>query len=490
VVDRRALPEATRGSRTPLWRAARLRAKVQRHEPRDMQDGGAVEALDTPRRQRSPRAGRRAMGTAMPEIAGRGSWGRRHTLVALCVAALFLAYTDRVNLAVAALAMQAEFHWSQTVKGLVLSSFFVGYMLFQIGAGALARRFGGKRVLAVAVAWWSAFTLLTPLAASLSVGVLVAARIGLGLGEAAVMPATYELYSRWVPPAERGRAIGRLLSGIPLGQIVGFIATGWLTARFGWPASFYLFGVLGLAWAGYWLLLVVNDPADDPRVGASERQLLASCAATRLGADRPRTPWRLFLRQPPVWALVAAHFAHNWTLYMLVSWLPSYFRESHGLGIASSGLFSAGPWATYFAALQLTGAWSDAAIARGLRTISVRRLATCGGLMAASACLLALRAVDSPVLALTLICVATASIGVAASGFTSVPLDLSPRHAPVLIGFSNTLATIPGIAGVAITGWLVDVTHTYSAAFLVSALCSVGGALVFLRYSSAQEIAA
>jgi MFS transporter, ACS family, solute carrier family 17 (sodium-dependent inorganic phosphate cotransporter), other len=189
-----------------------------------------------------------------------------------------------------------------------------------------------------------------------------------------------------------------------------------------------------------------------------------------------------------VWALVAAHFAHNWTLYMLVSWLPSYFK-SQGLGIAGAGLYAALPWAAYFAALQLTGAATDAAIARGVETLAVRRLATAGGLVAAGLCLLLVRAVDSPLLALALMCLATTAIGTAASGFTSVPLDLSPRHAPVLIGFSNTLATIPGIFGVAITGWLLDATHTYSAAFLLSALCSIGGALLFLRYSSARQIA-
>jgi ACS family sodium-dependent inorganic phosphate cotransporter len=359
--------------------------------------------------------------------------------------------------------------------------------VLQIGAGALARRFGGKRVLAVAVAWWSAFTLLTPLAASLSVGVLIAARIGLGLGEAALMPASYELFSRWVPPTERGRAIGTMLGGIPLGQIVGFLLTGWMTAHYGWPTSFYVFGALGLAWALLWLVSVTNDPKDDPRVSAAERQVLATCAGTHHGADRPKTPWRLFLGQPPVWALVAAHFAHNWTLYMLVSWLPSYFK-SQGLGIASAGVYAAFPWAAYFAALQLTGAWSDAAIARGVRTIRVRRAATAGGLVAAGACLLLVRTVDSPVLALALMCLATTALGTAAAGFTSVPLDLSPRHAPVLIGFSNTLATIPGIFGVAITGWLLDLTHAYSSAFLVSALCSVGGALFFLRFASAREI--
>ena len=426
----------------------------------------------------------------MIEADKRGQWGRRHTLLVLCVAAMFLAYTDRVNIAVAAVAMRAEFHWSQTVKGLVLSSFFAGYMLFQIGSGALARRFGGKRVLAVAVACWSAFTLLTPLAASVSIGALVAARVGLGLGEAAVMPATYELFSRWVPPAERGRAIGRLLSGIPLGQIVGFTTTGWMTAQFGWPASFYVFGAIGLVWALAWLASVTNDPLEDPRVSATERELLATCAGTRHAASRPPTPWRFFLRHSPVWALVAAHFCHNWTLYMLVSWLPSYFRESHALGIGSAGLYAAAPWVAYFATLQLTGAWSDRAIARGVGTIVVRKLATCGGLAAAGTCLAVLGTVDSAGLALGLICVAAGAIGVAASGFTSVPLDLSPRNAPVLIGFSNTLATIPGIAGVAITGWLVDVTHTFVAAFLVAALVSIGGALFFVRFASTREIAA
>jgi len=424
----------------------------------------------------------------MSEAGAGGAWGRRHLLVALCFTAMFLAYTDRVNIAVASLAMQTEFHWNSTVKGVVLAAFFVGYMALQIGAGALARRFGGKRVLAVAVIWWSAFTLLTPLAASLSVGVLIAARIGLGLGEAAVMPASYELFSRWVPPTERGRSIARLLGGVPVGQIVGFLATGWMTGALGWPASFYVFGALGLLWAGGWLAAVSNDPAHDARVGTAERQLLATCRTTRLGADAPETPWRLLLRAPPVWGLAAAHFAHNWTLYMLLSWLPSYFRDSHGLSIANSGALSAWPWVAYFVAVQSTGAWSDGAIARGRRTVSVRRIATGGGLIAAGACLLLLRAVDSPAAALALVCVAAGAIGVAGSGLTSVPLDLSPRHAPVLIGFSNTVATVPGIAGVAITGWLVDVTHTYATGFLVAALASVGGALVFLRLASDREL--
>ena len=64
--------------------------------------------------------------------------------------------------------MQEAFGWSQTTKGLVLSSFFVGYMLFMFASGWLATRYGGKRVLGIAVLLWSVFTLLTPPAAAIS----------------------------------------------------------------------------------------------------------------------------------------------------------------------------------------------------------------------------------------------------------------------------------------------------------------------------------
>ena len=58
-------------------------------------------------------------------------------------------------------------------------------------------------------------------------------------------------------------------------------------------------------------------------------------------------------------------------------------------------------------------------------------------------------------------------------------LDVAPRHGAVVFGFGNTFATIPGIVGVAVTGWLVDVTGTYSAAFALAAIVSAAGALIF-----------
>jgi MFS transporter, ACS family, solute carrier family 17 (sodium-dependent inorganic phosphate cotransporter), other len=395
-------------------------------------------------------------------------------VVAFTVAAMVLAFTDRVNLAVAAVAMRAQLDWSQSVKGLVLAAFFVGYFLFQIASGALAQRFGGKRVLGIAVLSWSAFALLTPLAATTSVAVLILARIGLGIGEAAVLPASYDLFSRWVPAGERGRAVGRFLCGIPLGQIAGFGVTGYLTAGYGWPASFYLFGALGVLWALLFLRFVHNNPAEDPKVSTAERRLLP---APPSGTREPM-PWRQLLSVPMVRAFIVAHFCHNWALFLLVSWLPSYFHEHLGLGLERAGLYSALPWVTNFAALLVGGAFGDALIARGGRPLNVRRMLSAAGLAGTTLGLLLLPLAQSAHVALVITCVATAALGLACAGFTSVPLDVTPRHAPVLVGASNTLATLPGIAGVAITGWLLDVTHTYTPTFLLTAAVAACGALV------------
>jgi MFS transporter, ACS family, solute carrier family 17 (sodium-dependent inorganic phosphate cotransporter), other len=421
----------------------------------------------------------------MSDTAGRG-WGRRHTVLLLCFLALLIAYTDRVNISVAAVAMREQLGWAQTTKGFVLSAFFVGYMLFMIVSGWLAHRYGGKRVLAASVVTWSVFTLLTPWAATHSTAVLIAVRIGLGVGEAAVLPAAFELLGGWVPPHERTRAITRFLSGIPCGQVLGFIGTGWIVAHSGWPMAFYVFGAIGLVWAAVWLSKVTDDPGADPRISPRELRLLQGQGAA--AEEQRAIPWRTYLTAFPVWAIFVTHFSNNWALYVLISWLPSYFREALGLSISNASLFAAAPWVATFVTANLTAMAADKAIASGVAVILVRRLSIGAALVGIAVFLMLARDVHSPTTALTLVCAATGCLGIGMAGFLPNWLDIAPRHSAVLVGISNTIATIPGIAGVAITGWLVDTTGTYSSAFLLTAAVSVGGAIFYLLFGSARPL--
>jgi len=411
---------------------------------------------------------------------------RRHWLVAMAFLACVVAYTDRVNISVAAVTMKEQLGWSQTEKGFVLSSFFIGYLRFMLASGWLATRYGGRRVLGCAVLAWSLFTLLTPPAAALGMTTLIAVRIAMGIGEAAVLPAVYALFGRWIPAAESTRAVARFLSGVPVGTVVGLIVTGWIIAHFDWPMAFYGFGLVGLLWVGLWFATVADDPASDPRLSPDERAKLVAAAPAATAAGP--VPWRALLLRAPVWAMVASHFATLWVLYFLLAWLPSYFRDVQHLSIADAGLFSAAPWLAMFVISNLAAPLADRMIRRGVSVTATRKCMQCTGLLVAAACLLATRDVLAPGPALLLLCGATGALGLTWSGYAPNSLDLAPRYAAVLSGFSNSIATLPGIVGVAVTGWLVDVTGTYAAPFVLTAVVSFIGALVYLLWFDARPL--
>ncbi len=413
-------------------------------------------------------------------------WGRRHLLIALCVLAVIIGYTDRVNMSVASVAMRTQFGWTQTTKGFVLSAFFVGYISFLFIGGWLATRFGGKRVLGVAVFIWSVCTLLTPLAASESLTVLIAVRIAMGIGEAAIFPATYELFGRWVPPVERTGAIAALFSGISIGTVVGLAATAWITARYGWPLAFYGFGIVGLVWVAIWFGSVSNDPAADSRLMPSERALIEQPS----GVGRPpgAIAWRRVLAEPAIRAVMITHFCTTWSLYVFLTWLPSYLSDVQGLTVAKSGLFSAAPWIAMCVMTYFAAAVSGALIRRGVTLTTTRKLMQAIGLLGSASLLVLTSHVHTPAMALGMLCGAAGALGFTWSGYAPNLIDLAPRHSALLGAFSNTIASIPGIVAVSITGWLVDVTGTYTAAFILTAAVGAIGALVFVRFGSTRAI--
>ena len=109
---------------------------------------------------------------------------KRHQLVLMAFMAIFICYMDRVAISVAIIPMVETYGWDMSTQGLILSSFFVGYLLTQIVGGRLADRYGGKVVLGFGVFIWSLFTLVAPPAAVLGITVLIIARILMGMGEA------------------------------------------------------------------------------------------------------------------------------------------------------------------------------------------------------------------------------------------------------------------------------------------------------------------
>lgn len=412
---------------------------------------------------------------------------KRYVLVALCFLATFICYIDRVNISVAIIPMAEEFGWSGTTKGLVLSSFFIGYMAAMIPTGWLANRIGGRLLLGLALIGWSAFTFLTPIAAAISFSALIATRILMGAGEAASFPAVYNLFARWVPRTERSRAAAINLTGIPLGTIFALSITGWLVTQYGWQSVFYVFGILGFAFALIWFWLVHPRPSAHPTIAANERAELAHLDA-KIGTTPERIPWKALFSHSAVWALVINHFCNNWTLYLFLAWLPSYFRDVQGLSIASSGLFAVGPWLSSFVGGNLAALAADRMIARGASVTRVRKIMQCGGLLGGAGFLLLASQATTPAMALFTLCAAMGVSSMCWAGFACNHLDIAPKHADVLFGISNTAGTLPGVIGVALTGFLLDVTGGYNATFIIAAAINVIGAVIWMIWGTGRPI--
>ncbi|MFN8570789.1 MAG: MFS transporter [Gemmatimonadaceae bacterium] len=399
-------------------------------------------------------------------------WPPYYTVVLLCFAAVFISYLDRTNISVASIAMQEEFGWSETTKGFVLSSFFIGYLVLQVVSGTLANKFGGWIVLGIAVVWWSLFTILTPPAALLSLPALVGARIALGLGEAAVFPSAINMVGRWVPPAQRSRAVSLFISGLSIGTVVALPATGGLVRAYGWPMPFYVFGALGFVWAYFWFRRVNGGRGEDAQPAATGSRSI---------------PWRRIWGTPAVWAIIVNHFCHNWALYLLLAWLPSYFKSTFHVTLANAGVLSAAPWLTNFLMANIGGHAADRMMRAGRSATFVRKLLQCSGLLGCGAGLLLLQQAGTVGVAVALMCGAAGMLGLCISGYGPNAFDIAPQYADVIWGISNTAGTIPGIVGVAVTGWLVQGTGSYSTPFIVTAGIGAFGALVYLTIGSGER---
>lgn len=411
-------------------------------------------------------------------------WPQRLNVVTLLFLSVVVLYMDRVNISVVAPVLMQELGWDPAMMGTVLSAFFVGYFLTQIPGGWLSDRWGSKGLLGGAVAWWSLVTMLTPLART--VPAMLAIRVFLGLGEGLSPPCLYSTAARWIPASERSRAMAFVATGMYVGLIIAFPLAVWIMTRLGWPWVFYLFGVLGFVWCGAWYLLVTNKPEDHPRISAAElHHILQGQSSTQ---QAQAVPWRRFFRERAFLALICAHFCTNWTWYVFLTWLPAYLVQVRGFSLTEMGIYATLP----YIAMMLLGngaAWvADSMIRRGTSVTLVRKLFQTIAFMGAALFLLLLTQSTAPWLTVLCITLGLGSLSCFASGMGTNHLDIGPKYAGLLVGITNTAATVPGILAPAITGFIVQFTGDWNMVFYLAAAIMCVGTVVWNLFAAGEQI--
>ena len=412
-------------------------------------------------------------------------WPRRYSLIALSFVSVFICYLDRINISVAIIPMADELNWSPERQGFALSAFFVGYLFTQILGGRLADRYGGKAILAIGVLVWSLATLVTPPAAALGFTFLIVARIIMGLGEGVAFPTIYSLYGRWLPENEKARAVGFTYSAIPLGSVLALLITPWIVVQFGWPWAFYSYGLLGFVWLALWMPFTASTPATHPTISEEEKTLIEAGAAKEENAGS--LPLGKMLGAPSVWAIIIAHFCSNWATYVLLAWLPTYVNRGLGVDFSAIGLLTAIPYITAFVAFNLTGPIADRLLKLGWDKTRVRKVMQTIGFGGPALMLLLVGFVEDAMMAITLMSIGNAFLAFSAGGFLVNHLDIAPRHAGFLMGITNTVATIPGIVGVTVSGFILAWTGSWAAVFQTAAAVYVIGLIAFVIMAKGER---
>jgi sugar phosphate permease len=374
---------------------------------------------------------------------------RTQVLVLLCLM-YAISYIDRANISTAAPSIQAQLGLTDTQLGIALGAFSVPYALLSIFGGAIGAKLGPRVALALIGVLWGVATIATGF--SIGLASLIGARLLLGLSESGAFPVATQVMSRWMPTRRYGFAQGVVHSSSRLGNALAPLLVAGLIAWAGWRESFFVIGVLSVLWAVLWFAVFRNRPAEYR--GITEQELAELPEEAQQQAAKPRVPWRrLLVSLAPV---VFVDFGYGWTLWVFLTWLPSFLSQSFGLALSSFALFTSLVLAAGVVGDTLGGVLSDR-LTRRLSIGAARRTMIVVGLVGAGVALTPLVLTHQLVVATACLAVAFFFLELTNAPLWSIPMDVAPVWAGTASGVMNTGFGIAGIASPIVFGALVQV---------------------------------
>ncbi|MGU7775974.1 MFS transporter [Burkholderia sp. MR1-5-21] len=397
-------------------------------------------------------------------------------------------YLDRVALSIVAPIVQTDLGIDAAQMGLIFSTFFVGYALFNFIGGIASDRLGPKLVYVLAVGLWSIFCGMT----ALTVGFvsLLIVRLLFGMAEGPLCSAANKMVNNWLPRDSAATAMGLLSAGSPLGGAIAGPIVGLLAMQFGWRPAFWIVCAIGLAWVVVWMLTTSDRPAmaadSAPRAPAG-----AAPVNARAAGDASATAHALsyYIRQPRILATAVAFFGYNYVLFFFLSWFPSYLVRAHHLNIKEMSIATVVPWLVGTVGLACGGAISDALYKLTGNLLLSRRIVLVTCLLGAGACVAVAGTVQSTGSAVALMSVSLFFLYVTGAIYWAIVQDVvHPARVGGVSGFLHCMGSLSGVVGPAVTGLIVERSGSFASAFvLAGAIALIGAVLAGLFVRNARE---
>uniref|UniRef100_A0A1I7YKY1 MFS domain-containing protein n=1 Tax=Steinernema glaseri TaxID=37863 RepID=A0A1I7YKY1_9BILA len=341
--------------------------------------------------------------------------------------------------------------WSSGVQALLFSGTFWGALVTVMPAGYFADRSSPVLLLQVAAALYIICTAVLPyLALHWGYLYVFVSRVIMGLGEGVLIPSINTLVTRWFPTDERSTAAALYTAGNQIAAAFGNpVAAALCASPLEWPAVFYLCATIGTLWLIIWRFTVRNSPSKSHWISQRERIYLEKCIPkAKPHSKKDHTiPWRAMATSLPLWALFVCQYAANTIVVFMQIYLPSFFKEVLFLPMVDNGLYSAAPSIVQLFVKVFWGMLMDKLKKKKYLSVT----ATCK-LSQAVSCLTTsvvfilianYASCNTPLIALSLVCIIAGGFGIAISGFYMSLLCLAPAHT----GTISALSMVIGILG-------------------------------------------
>ncbi|XP_071511503.1 voltage-gated purine nucleotide uniporter SLC17A9-like isoform X2 [Diadema antillarum] len=391
-------------------------------------------------------------------------------------------FSARTIVPLVAVNVSKEFGWDKTDTGLVLGSFFWGYPIAQIPGGMISDRIGGDFVIVRAAFIWGTVTILTPLVPYFfatkggTIMSMTFLRFLMGLTQGVHFPSLTSLLSQKVSSDKRAYVLSCVFASSSLGTLLTGAIGSIIMEHSNWHYVFYFFGTVGIAVA-----CLIHSYSRKQRRKTYFSFQNGRAGTTKEEDEKKSLPIMKLLTKRPFWGLLIGHSTMNFTMYLILSWMPTYFKELFPQG--KGWVYNVLPWLAAMPASVTGGCLGDALIARKVPVGISRKVMHTISMFGMAFSLLCVGLTDSYHASLILMVIAVMSQACCNSSIPPNAQDIAPKHAGMVFGIMNAMGAVQGFVGTYIAGCILHSTGSWSAVFNMSAAVCLFGWSVFTLFA-------
>jgi len=418
-------------------------------------------------------------------ISGVGQRARRRIAIRLLpfvMTMYVVCYVDRINVAFANLRMSADLGFADSVYGLGVGMFFIGYVLFEVPGAIIVERWSARKWMARIMISWGAITILNGYIHTPRQFYIV--RLLIGLTEASFFPGIIVYLTHWFRESDRAKAIGFFYTGVPFSAIVGSLVAGWLLpARWlglaGWRWLFILGGIPPILLGLVALFYLTDRPRQAAWLTEDERQWIEQELETETRAKKQVRDYSIW-EAVRDWRVMLVAMAWLLSLMAMLSttyWLPTFIKRLSHLPDRQVAFIGSLPGVLGVAAMIINGWHSDKSGERRWHAILPAA--------AAGVCVLLVPLASQHfVIAVALFSLACASFYSYQPVIWTMPtLILCESAAAASFGLINSVGQTGGVIGPYLVSYLNEKTGGLTAAFIFigAAFLLAAAVLSFVR---------